>query len=229
MKTILIVEDEPAISRVLAAYLRKAEYICEICADGGLAVKQFEALQPSLVMLDVMLPGLDGWEILSEIRRKSACPVIMLTARGEIHDRLSGLNNGADDYITKPFIPEEVVARVHAVLRRPVQSMEASGQKYFGSLKIDFKSREVFLNGACLTITPKDISLLLFLAENPNQLFHREQLIEKVWGIDYDGSDRAVDLAIKRLRKAMLNWPVEEGEIRTLRGTGYQFYANKNN
>jgi DNA-binding response OmpR family regulator len=229
MKTILIVEDEPAISRVLAAYLRKAEYACEICADGGLAVKKFEELQPALVLLDVMLPGLDGWEVLGEIRRKSACPVIMLTARGEIQDRLTGLDNGADDYITKPFIPEEVVARVNAVLRRPVQSLVASGQKIFGSLKIDFKSREVFLNGASLTITPKDIALLLFLAENPNQLFHREQLIEKVWGMDYEGSDRAVDLAIKRLRKSMLHWPPEEGEIRTLRGTGYQFYVNKDN
>jgi DNA-binding response OmpR family regulator len=171
MKTILIVEDELAISRVLAAYLRKAEYTCEICADGNLAAKQFEALQPALVLLDVMLPGLDGWGVLSEIRRKSACPVIMLTARGEIEDRLSGLNNGADDYITKPFIPEEVVARVNAVLRRPVQSLVASGQKYFGSLKIDFKSREVFLNGASLTITPKDIALLLFLAEHPTNCF----------------------------------------------------------
>jgi DNA-binding response OmpR family regulator len=229
MKTILIVEDEPAISRVLAAYLRKAEYTCEICADGSLAVKKFAELQPALVLLDVMLPGLNGWEVLGEIRRKSACPVIMLTARGEIQDRLTGLDNGADDYITKPFIPEEVVARVNAVLRRPVQSLVASGQKYFGSLKIDFKSREVFLNGASLTITPKDIALLLFLAENPNQLFHREQLIEKVWGMDYEGSDRAVDLAIKRLRKTMLHWPPEEGEIRTLRGTGYQFYVNKDN
>jgi DNA-binding response OmpR family regulator len=229
MKVILIVEDEPSISRVLAAYLRKAEYSCEICADGSQAIKQFNAIQPDLVLLDVMLPGLDGWGVLAEIRRKSACPVIMLTAREDVQDRLSGLNNGADDYITKPFIPDEVVARVNAVLRRPVQSFVDSGLKYFGSLKIDFKAREVFLNGASLSITPKDIALLLFLAEHPNQLFHREQLIEKVWGMDYEGSDRAVDLAIKRLRKVMLHWPIEEGEIRTLRGTGYQFYAHKNN
>ncbi|MBW7455567.1 response regulator transcription factor, partial [Paenibacillus sepulcri] len=175
---------------------------------------------------DVMLPGMDGWEVLNGIRRKSPCPVIMLTARGEVTDRIHGLNEGADDYMTKPFEPEEVVARIHAVLRRPPRSLVSSEQVVIGSLRIDFKSRSVYLNGASLSITPRDLSLLLFLAEHPNQIFYREQLIEKVWGIDYDGSDRAVDLAIKRLRKALLHWPAEEGELRTMRGTGYQLYAN---
>ncbi|WP_127581322.1 response regulator transcription factor [Paenibacillus koleovorans] len=227
MKSILIVEDEPAISRVLAAYLRKADYGCRICADGQQALEQFEADRPTLVLLDVLLPGLNGWGVLRAIRQMSACPVIMLTARGDVEDRLAGLNEGADDYITKPFVPEEVVARVNAVLRRPAQTFVASEYKYFGSLRLNFKSREAFLNGVALSIIPKDMALLLFLAEHPNQLFHREQLIERVWGMDYDGSDRAVDLAVKRLRKALLHWPLEEGEIRTLRGTGYQLYARK--
>ncbi|TBL81039.1 response regulator transcription factor [Paenibacillus thalictri] len=229
MKTILIVEDEDAISRVLAAYIRKAGYDCRICRDGKQAAASFDADPPSLVVLDVLLPGMNGWEVLQHIRRKSACPVIMLTARGEVGDRIMGLNEGADDYMSKPFEPDEVVARIHAVLRRPTHSIVGSDQVTFGSFRIDFKSRSVFLNGANLSITPRDLSLLMFLAEHPNQIFSREQLIEKVWGIDYEGSDRAVDLAIKRLRKLLLHWPPEEGELRTLRGTGYQLYAAKTN
>ncbi|MCD9021747.1 response regulator transcription factor [Cohnella silvisoli] len=227
MKTILIVEDEPAISRVLAAYIRKASFHCVICADGQEALEQFKVVQPALVLLDVMLPTMNGWDVLSEIRRLSSCPVIMLTAKSDISDRLHGLNEGADDYISKPFEPEEVIARIQAVLRRPTQSYVTEGYKHSGSMKIDFKSRAVYLNGASLTINPRDLGLFLFLAEHPNQIFHREQLIERVWGIDYEGSDRAVDLAIKRLRKILLHWPPEEGEIRTLRGTGYQFYASQ--
>ncbi|TDF94697.1 response regulator transcription factor [Paenibacillus piri] len=226
MKTIMIVEDEAAIARVLAAYIRKAGFDCLICRNGSQAVESFHSAQPALVILDVLLPGMNGWEVLQHIRRKSACPVIMLTARGDVGDRIMGLNEGADDYITKPFEPDEVIARIHAVLRRPPQSLVSSDQVTYGSFRIDFKSRSVFLNGAALSITPRDLSLLLFLAEHPNQIFNREQLIEKVWGIDYEGSDRAVDLAIKRLRKLLLHWPPEEGEIRTLRGTGYQLYAN---
>ncbi|MFC0329088.1 response regulator transcription factor [Paenibacillus sepulcri] len=226
MGTIMIVEDEDPISRVLAAYIRKAGFDCAIFKDGLQAMESFDTVQPELVLLDVMLPGMDGWEVLNGIRRKSPCPVIMLTARGEVTDRIHGLNEGADDYMTKPFEPEEVVARIHAVLRRPPRSLVSSEQVVIGSLRIDFKSRSVYLNGASLSITPRDLSLLLFLAEHPNQIFYREQLIEKVWGIDYDGSDRAVDLAIKRLRKALLHWPAEEGELRTMRGTGYQLYAN---
>ncbi|MFC3799634.1 response regulator transcription factor [Cohnella sp. GCM10012308] len=226
MGPIMIVEDEEAIARVLAAYVRKAGFECLICKDGSQALASFEAAKPVLVLLDVMLPGKDGWEVLRGIREKSACPVIMLTARGEVGDRIRGLNEGADDYIAKPFEPEEVVARIQAVLRRPPQSLVDPDQIVFGSLRIDRQSRSVYLNGAVLSVTPRDLSLLLFLAENPNRLFEREQLIEKVWGIDYEGSDRAVDLSIKRLRSLLLHWPAAEGEIRTLRGTGYQLYAN---
>ncbi|CAI6079231.1 response regulator transcription factor [Cohnella sp. JJ-181] len=226
MEPIMIVEDEEAISRVLAAYIRKAGFECLICKDGRQALETFGASKPSLVLLDVMLPGLDGWEVLRAIREKGPCPVIMLTARGDVGDRIRGLNEGADDYIAKPFEPGEVVARIQAVLRRPPHSLVGADQIVYGSFRIDLKSRSVYLNGVLLSITPRDLSLLLFLAEHPNRIFEREQLIEKVWGIDYEGSDRAVDLAIKRLRKLLLHWPAEEGEIRTLRGTGYQLYAD---
>lgn len=223
----MIVEDDPAISRFLEAYIRKAGYNSVVFARGNEAVEQLLKLQPALILLDVMLPEMDGWEVLRKVRCRSACPVIMLTARGDIGDRLLGLNSGADDYITKPFEPDEVVARINAVLRRPSQALINGDQKHYGSLRLDFKSRTVYLNGVSLSMTPKDLALLFFLAEHPNQIFHREQLIEQVWGMDYDGSDRAVDHAIKRLRQALLQLPPEEVEIRTLRGTGYQFYANK--
>ncbi|SFL15723.1 DNA-binding response regulator, OmpR family, contains REC and winged-helix (wHTH) domain [Paenibacillus sp. 1_12] len=227
MKTIMIVEDETAISRVLSAYIKKAGYDCVVFTRGDEAVEQFATIQPELILLDVMLPGMDGWEVLREVRRRNACPVIMLTARGDIGDRLAGLNSGADDYMTKPFEPEEVVARIHAVLRRPSQTLIAEDQKHYGSLRVHFKSRTVYLNGVSLSLTPKDLAVLLFLTEHPNQIFNREQLIERIWGMDYEGSDRAVDHAIKRLRQALLHMPLEEGEIRTLRGTGYQFYVNQ--
>ncbi|TXK71774.1 response regulator transcription factor [Paenibacillus sp. N3.4] len=228
MRTIMIVEDEPAISRVLSAYIKKAGYDYVIYTRGDEAIQQFGVVQPDLILLDVMLPGMNGWEVLREVRRRNTCPVIMLTARGDIGDRLAGLNSGADDYMMKPFEPEEVVARINAVLRRPSQALIADHQKHYGSLRLDYKSRSIYLNGASLSLTPKDLAVLLFLAEHPNQIFNREQLIERVWGMDYDGSDRAVDQAIKRLRQALLNMPPEEGEIRTLRGTGYQFYAKQN-
>lgn len=224
MKTILIVEDEVAISRVLKAYLEKANFHVEQAFTGDEATAKFDSLTPSLVLLDVMLPGKSGWDILAYIRERSSCPVIMLTALGQISHKLNGLNKGADDYITKPFSAEEVVARVNAVLRRPTV-MESYETKYFGSLKIDFRAHVVTLHGIELSFTPRDLSLFLFLAQHPNQTFTRDQLIEHVWGMDYEGSDRAVDLAIKRIRRTLENWPESEGEIRTLRGLGYQFVA----
>lgn len=223
MRSILIVEDELPISRVLKAYLEKAQFHVEQAFTGDEALQKFEAASPSLVLLDVMLPGQSGWSILEYIRERSSIPVIMLTALGQINQKLTGLNKGADDYITKPFIAEEVVARVNAVLRRPTQIMQGEQTKYFGSLKIDFKAHSVTLHGIELGFSPRDLSVLLFLAQNPNQTFTREQMIENVWGIDYDGSDRAVDLAIKRIRRTLEHWPASEGEIKTLRGLGYQF------
>ncbi|HZG73875.1 MAG TPA: response regulator transcription factor [Chondromyces sp.] len=222
MKKVLIVEDEPAISQVLRAYLHKAGFETEQAFDGQQALDKFYQEPPALVLLDVMLPGRDGWSILKEIRETSSCPVIMLTALGDVNYRLSGLNGGADDYISKPFVGEEVVARVQAVLRRAGGAKEDNGVKKFGSLVIDMNSHTVKINGIEVTLTPRDLSLLIFLAQHPNRTFTREVLIEQVWGMDYDGSDRAVDLSIKRLRKSLQNWPETEGEIKTLRGLGYQ-------
>ncbi|TMU84108.1 response regulator transcription factor [Bacillus sp. BHET2] len=223
MKTILIVEDEITISRVLKAYLEKNGFSTIQSYSGREAIKAFATHRPDLILLDVMLPDGDGWSVLHTIRQESTCPVIMLTALGDVDYRLKGLTSGADDYISKPFIGEEVVARVQAVLRRSRTIFESGDTKQYGQLKINLHSHRVDLNGNEVTFTPKDLSVFLFLAEHPNQTFTREQLIENVWGIDYDGSDRAVDLAIKRIRKSLEGWSSEQGEIKTLRGLGYQF------
>ncbi|WLR50542.1 response regulator transcription factor [Bacillus tianshenii] len=222
MKKILIIEDEIAISRVLKAYLEKANYEATIAHNGEEGLRLFHETPPSLVLLDIMMPGKDGWEVLEEIREVSSCPVIMLSALGEVDHRLNGLNSGADDYITKPFVADEVIARVNSVLRRSAYLLEQEDVKYIGSLKMNYKAHSVSLNGITLTLTPRDLSLLIYLSQHPNQTFTREQLIENVWGIDYEGSDRAVDLAIKRIRKSLANWPSSEGEIKTIRGLGYQ-------
>jgi DNA-binding response OmpR family regulator len=223
MKTILVVEDEQTISRVLAVYLQHAGYKVLQAYDGEEALRLFNDHTPNLVLLDVMLPGKDGWSVLEDIRKISACPVIMLTALGDIDYRLKGFNQGADDYITKPFVGEEVIARVHAVLRRSANVLDVENSKQFGCLKINLDSRIVTINGEEVILTPKDLSLLIFLTERPNRTFTRDDLIESVWGMDYEGSDRAVDLAIKRIRHALSEWPVTQGEIRTHRGLGYQF------
>lgn len=226
MKTILIIEDEHAIAQVLRVYLEKAPFNTKIVSDGRKAMDTFSEIQPDLVLLDIMLPGKSGWEILQEIRKQSNCPIIMLTALSDVQHRLTGLNDGADDYISKPFVGEEVVARVHAVLRRFNQ--RALPIREFGSLVIYHEAHRTLLHGKELALTPRDTTLLIFLSAYPNQTFTREQLIEQVWGWDYDGSDRAVDLSIKRLRKALQSWPKEEGEIKTIRGLGYQFRVQTN-
>lgn len=228
MKTILVVEDEVAISMVLKAYLRKEGFLIIQVYDGAEAIISFEENKPDLVLLDVMLPSKDGWEILKEIRQKSSCPVIMLTALGEMDYKLEGLYGGADDYISKPFVAEEVIARVHTVLRRSPKIISEMNVKQYGSMRVDFDSYTISLKGEEVNLTPRDLSLFLFFAENPNRIFTREQLIDQVWGMDYDGSDRAVDLAIKRIRKAVENWPESEGEIKTLRGLGYQLCVYEN-
>ncbi|MED3728884.1 response regulator transcription factor [Priestia filamentosa] len=223
MQKILIVEDEQTISRILSVYLKKAGYSIEQAFTGQEAFDKFDEQTFQLVLLDVMLPDYDGWHILKEIRAKSATPVIMLTALSDVQYRLSGLNGGADDYISKPFVADEVVARAQAVLRRSVGTLNSEDSQYFGNLKLDFKSHTVTLNGVSVELTRRDLSLLFFLAQHPNQTFTRDQLIDQVWGIDYEGSDRAVDLSVKRLRRALENWNTDEGEIKTLRGLGYQF------
>lgn len=226
MKTILIVEDEMTISMVLAAYLEKEGYSVHQAFDGLEGIQKVDEVHPSLVLLDVMMPHMDGWSVLEKIREKSSCPVIMLTALSDTDQKLKGFGGGADDYITKPFVAEEVVARVNAVLRRSLQLQEKEQLNLYGSLKINFLAHQVLLNGVEIIFTPRDLSLFLFLAQHPNQTFNRDQLIENVWGYDYDGSDRAVDLAIKRIRKLLKGWDPADGEIKTFRGLGYQFYVS---
>ncbi len=227
MNLILIVEDEEGIARVLSAYLKKAGFETLRAADGHQALELFNSSAPALVILDIMLPGMDGWDLLKIIRSKSACPVIMLTARDDIQDRLTGLDGGADDYMTKPFMPEEVVARVNAVLRRRPHWNDGGSKRNFGNLVIDMAAKRVYLNGAEVALSPRDLSLLLFLSEPPNRTFTRDHLIEQVWGMDYDGSDRAVDLSVKRLRQSLSHWSSQTGELRTLRGMGYQFWLSE--
>ncbi|MFY4775843.1 response regulator transcription factor [Metabacillus sp. RGM 3146] len=226
-KTILVAEDEETISRVLTVYLKHDGYDVQHAFDGPEAVSKFKENAPDLVLLDVMLPEVDGWGVLQEIRKSSACPVIMLTALGDIDYKLKGLNQGADDYISKPFIGEEVVARINAVLRRSTKVLESDNRRQFGNLTINTESHLVTIDGETVILTPKDLSLLLFLAERPNRTFTREELLDQVWGIDYEGSDRAVDLAVKRIRQALSNWSSSYGVIRTFRGLGYQFSVNE--
>ncbi|MBO9129024.1 response regulator transcription factor [Bacillus sp. 165] len=223
MKKILIIEDEMAIAKVLSAYLKQAGFQVKIVSDGSNAMDCFIEYKPSLVLLDVMLPYRSGWDILQQIRQMSSCPVIMLTALGQMKEKLQGFSEGADDYITKPFDPDEVVARVHAVMRRSVHVADKATGIVYGNLKIDIKGRNVYVAGVSVEVLPRDLAVLLFLAEHPNQTFTREQLLDCIWGMDYEGSDRAVDLSIKRLRKALKGWDTMSGEIKTLRGLGYQF------
>ncbi|MCL6559852.1 MAG: response regulator transcription factor [Firmicutes bacterium] len=220
MQTILVVEDEYPIARLLKAYLEKAGYQVHIAVDGDDALFKFTEVKPSLVLLDLMLPVKDGWVVLDEIRKQSSCPVIILTARGAVKDRLHGFKQGADDYIPKPFDPEEVVARVKAVLRRPARLVEPEIIR-FGSLMVDFTSRTAAVGGKTASLLPRDWELLAFLVRHPNQVFTRDQLLDHVWGMDYDGGDRAVDVAVKRLRRSLQEWPSGEGEIATIRGMGY--------
>lgn len=227
MKTIQIVEDEITISRVLKAYLAKSGFDVVQSYSGMEAMKDYTNVQPDLVLLDVMLPDGDGWSVLESIRTVAPTPVIMLTALGDVDYRLKGLTSGADDYIAKPFIGDEVVARVQAVLRRSGPVYDTGSVRLYGDLKINRQSHTVHLKGEEITLTPRDLSVFLFLADHPNQTFTREQLIDRVWGMDYEGSDRAVDLAVKRIRKSLEEWPKEQGEIRTLRGLGYQFSVHE--
>lgn len=224
MKKIMIVEDELPISHVLKAYLNKQYEIIQVF-DGHAVMEHFKEERPDLVLLDVMLPGKDGWTILKELRTISKCPVIMLTALDDVQYKLKGFDGGADDYIAKPFVGDEVVARVNAVLRR--SSKEDKAIIMFGQLQLDTSAHIVKVSNEEIFIAPRDLAVLFFLAEHPNRTFTREELIEHIWGWDYDGSDRAVDLAIKRLRKALSDWPEEEGEIKTLRGLGYQLRVNE--
>ena len=220
---ILIVDDEKNIVELSRLYLER-EGFSTVCAyDGEEAVRLFKTEAPELVLLDIMLPKLDGWQVCREIRKSSQTPVIMLTAKSETLDKVLGFELGADDYITKPFEPKELVARVKAVLRRSDTKQEAEKKVVsYPNLSINLENYELIINGETVDTPPKEIELLYFLAQNPNKVYTREQLLDKVWGFDYYGDSRTVDVHIKRLREK-LEAAHENWQLKTVWGVGYKF------
>ncbi len=221
---ILIVEDEENIAELLHLYLEKEGYETQIAFDGGKAVELFRSFVPNLVLLDIMLPVMDGWSVLKKIRAESKTPVIMLTAKGETTDKVTGLEQGADDYIVKPFETKEVLARIRAVLRRTGGEGEGSGEKKlsFDKLVINLDAYELLVDGKRVDTPPKELELLYHLASAPNRVFTRNQLLDEVWGFDYFGDSRTVDVHIKRLREK-LEGVSDKWGLKTVWGVGYKF------
>ena len=223
-KTVLIVEDDRNIADLLRLYLEKEGYTVVIAPDGMRGVEQFRTVHPSLVLLDVMLPGLDGWGVCRTIRAESQTPIIMLTAKSETEDKVNGLKQGADDYITKPFEMKEVLARIEAVLRRSGIEPEKSRRRLdFDKLIIDMDAFELTVDGKKVPTPPKEMELLYHLASTPNRVYTRNQLLDEVWGFDYFGDTRTVDVHIKRLREKLERNPATPEYIITKWGVGYYF------
>lgn len=221
---ILIVDDDVNISRLVELYLEKEGCQVKTVGRGDDAVEEFTRLPPDLMVLDVMLPGLDGYQVLKTIRKKSEIPVIMLTARDETFDKVLGLELGADDYITKPFDPKELVARVKAVLRRTQGGEEEKKNDLsFPGLTVSIAEYAVYYEGKRLEMPPKELEVLYFLASSPNQVFTREQLLKQVWGFDFYGDSRTVDVHIKRVREKLPDSEKYGWSIHTVRGVGYKF------
>lgn len=224
-KKVLIVEDDSNIAELLNLYLEKEGFEPLVAKDGGKGVEQFRAFQPDLVLLDIMLPVMDGWSVLKKIRESSKVPVIMLTAKGETSDKVSGLEMGADDYIVKPFEMKEVLARIHAVLRRyGAENGESEKKLSFDKLVINLDSYELVVDGRRIDTPPKELELLYHLAASPNRVFTRNQLLDEVWGFDYFGDSRTVDVHIKRLREK-LEGVSDQWSLKTVWGVGYKFEA----
>ena len=222
-KTVLIVEDDRNIADLLRLYLEKEGYTVVIAPDGMRGVEQFRTVHPSLVLLDVMLPGLDGWGVCRAIRAESQTPIIMLTAKSETEDKVNGLKQGADDYITKPFEMKEVLARIEAVLRRSGIEPEKSRRRLeFDKLIIDMDAFELTVDGKKVPTPPKEMELIYHLASNPNRVYTRDQLLNEVWGFEYYGDSRTVDVHIKRLREK-LEGVSDKWSLKTVWGVGYKF------
>ncbi len=219
---ILIVEDEEKLRNLIRKYLSLEGYNVFEAADGLEALEVFDAQTIDLMILDVMMPHKNGFEVAKEVRYKSQVPIIMLTARSEEDDKLHGFNLGIDDYVTKPFSTRELMARIKALLKRT--NVTATSEKLsFGALSIDTAARRILIEGVDMTFSPKEYDCLMYFVDNPNQALSREQILNRVWGFDYFGDDRTVDTVIKRLRKKL----GPEGErIQTVRGVGYRFEEN---
>ncbi len=221
---ILIVDDDKNISELLRLYLQKEGYATVLAHDGENALKTFDIEKPDMVLLDIMMPKMDGWEVCRKIRANSNVPIIMLTAKGETFDKVLGLELGADDYVVKPFDPKEITARVKAVLRRTTQSDEVKtdGVIQFDNLIVDLSRYEMKVNGEIVEAPPKELELLHFLASHPNRVFTRDQLLDEVWGFEYYGDSRTIDVHVKRLREK-LDGAGEIWSLKTVWGVGYKF------
>lgn len=220
---ILIVDDDPNICELLRLYLNKEGYTTLIGHNGEVALELFKTEHPSLVLLDVMMPRMDGWEVCRRIRATGDTPVIMLTAKGETFDKVLGLELGADDYVVKPFDSKEVVARIKAVLRRCYSSDNNSDKIIvFENLSVDLSRYELKVNGQVVEAPPKELELLHYLASHPNRVFTRDQLLDEVWGFEYYGDSRTIDVHIKRLREK-LDCNEEIWSLKTVWGVGYKF------
>ena len=223
---ILIVDDDENIAELISLYMTKECFETKIVYDGESALREAEIFSPDLILLDLMLPGIDGYQVCREVRQKSQTPIIMLSAKGEVFDKVLGLELGADDYLEKPFDTKELVARVKAVLRRfktaaPVANVSAAKQVSYPDLTINLTNYSVIYNGNTVDMPPKELELLYFLAASPNHVFTREQLLDQIWGYEYIGDTRTVDVHIKRLREKIKDH--ESWRIATIWGIGYKF------
>lgn len=220
---ILIVDDDSNICELLRLYLEKESWDTVIAYDGVKALELFESEKPDLILLDVMMPQLDGWQVCRRIRKISDCPIIMLTAKGEVFDRVLGLELGADDYVIKPFETKEVVARIKAILRRTgAREPEAVKEVRYDKLYINMENYELRVNGVQVDTPPKEMELIFHLASNPGRAYTRDQLLDEVWGFDYSGESRTVDVHVKRLREK-LEGVSDQWELKTVWGVGYKF------
>ncbi len=223
--SVLVVEDDKNIAELLQMYLEKEGYAVTVAHDGGAGLSKFRAIKPDLVLLDVMMPVMDGWSVCKAIRTESQTPIIMLTAKGETDDKVTGLKTGADDYITKPFEMKEVLARIEAVLRRSgsgVATKKNARRLTFDKLIIDMDAFELTVDGKKVDTPPKEMELLFHLASSPNRVYTRNQLLDEVWGFDYFGDSRTVDVHVKRLREK-LEGVSDQWSVKTVWGVGYKF------
>ena len=222
-RKILIVDDDRNICELLRLYIEKEGYTTAEAHDGEQAVELFNREQPALILLDIMLPKMDGWQVCREIRKTSDVPIIMLTAKGEVFDKILGLELGADDYVVKPFEAKEVVARIRAVLRRTGASDEdAVKEVRWDKLVINLTNYELIVDGKQIDTPPKELELLYHLASNPNKVFTRDQLLDQVWGFEYYGDSRTVDVHVKRISEK-IDGVSDKWELRTVWGVGYKF------
>ena len=223
---ILVVDDDLNICELLKLYLENEGYTVFTANDGQAAVDTFAAKTPDLVLLDIMLPKMDGWQVCREIRKNSSAPIIMLTAKGETFDKVLGLELGADDYVTKPFDAKEVMARIKAVLRRTKGEGEAVGTVkkvvVYDKLEINIENYEMKVDGVVVDTPPKELELIYHFASNPNRVYTRDQLLDEVWGFDYYGDSRTVDVHVKRLREK-LEGVSDKWSLKTVWGVGYKF------